>query len=113
MRLARRLGETKAPFAAAVTVPGYKDREGGEDRPVIILGDVAGRRLRRTVEEFREPEEWFFPLVCYTSDIMLLFDADGSLRYVSPSMKRVMGSKPGMLVRTPDPRRYTPRRLRG
>jgi hypothetical protein len=96
-----------------VTVPGYKDREGGEDRPVIILGDVAGRRLRRTVEEFREPEEWFFPLVCYTSDITLLFNADGSLRYVSPLMKRVMGSKPGMLVRTPDPRRYTPRRLRG
>jgi len=77
LRVVRRLGETKAPFAAAVTVPGYKDREGGEDRLVIILGDVAGRRLRRTAEEFRGPEEWFFSLVRYTSDLMLLFDADG------------------------------------
>jgi PAS domain S-box-containing protein len=39
-------------------------------------------------------EEWFGALVRNASDIVTLYEADGTIRYVSPAIKRVLGYDP-------------------
>ncbi len=36
-------------------------------------------------------ERWFRSLVQNSSDIMLILEADGTVRYVSPALERVLG----------------------
>jgi diguanylate cyclase (GGDEF)-like protein/PAS domain S-box-containing protein len=43
-------------------------------------------------------ERWFHSLVQYSSDIVAVLEADGTLRYISPSVERVLGHRPEDLV---------------
>ena len=88
----------EAPLDAAVTVIGDEARGSGEERRVIVLREVAGRRLGRRGEEFRGTQYWFHSLARYTSDMVVILDADGSFRYVSPSTERVLGYRPENLA---------------
>lgn len=49
----------------------------------------------------RESEERFRSLVQNSSDVVMIADPDGTLRYVSPSASRVVGRQPEVLVGTP------------
>ena len=50
-------------------------------------GDENPHRVSGTSRE----ERWFHSLVQYSSDIVAVLEDDGTLRYVSPSVERVLG----------------------
>ena len=39
-------------------------------------------------------ERWFRSLVQYSSDVVMILEADGTVRYVSPAVERVLGYRP-------------------
>src|SRR5215212_8468756 len=43
-------------------------------------------------------ERWFHALVQYSSDIVAVLEDDGSIRYISPSVERVLGYRPEDLL---------------
>ena len=49
---------------------------------------------KQTEEALRESEERFRALVQYGSDIVTILEADGTIRYQSPSIERVLGYRP-------------------
>jgi PAS domain S-box-containing protein len=94
LRVLRRVGADEEPFEALVTVADSRDRTGGE-RFVIAIKD-SKERERSDVSV----ERWFYSLTRYTTDVMQVFEADGSLRYVSPSVEQILGYKPEELIGT-------------
>ena len=93
---------------------GEHKRKDGTTFPVeVLVGglDYAGRRLilasvrdtteRRRIENaLRESEERFRALVQYGSDIIAILEADGTIRYESPAVERVLGYRPEETVGT-------------
>ena len=70
----------------------------------IFFGVFYWRRWRelaarqRADEEQRRSEEWLRSLVQNASDIITVVDADGTIKYGSPSIERVLGYSPQNLV---------------
>jgi PAS domain S-box-containing protein len=83
-------------FEASVTVAGYVDGL-GEDRLVIVVRDAGGGK-RSDPEVLRGAEEMFLSLSSYVGDAVVVFEIDGSLRYVSPALERLTGYAPEELV---------------
>src|SRR6185295_13234628 len=50
--------------------------------------------LERSRDKLRESEERFRSLVQNSSDLISIIDADGTFRYTSPSVQRLMGYRP-------------------
>jgi len=87
-RLRRRDGEYRHMEARGVPIP----VEGGEVREWVgVHTDVTDRR--RADEAARRAEERFRLLVQNSSDILTMFDAEGTILYESPSVERVLGRK--------------------
>ncbi|MDP9455731.1 MAG: PAS domain S-box protein [Actinomycetota bacterium] len=73
--------------------------EGGELMgAVVTFDDVAERKS--TEEALRESEERFRSLIQNASDVVVLMTGDGTIAYVSPSVRRVWGYAPEDLVGT-------------
>ena len=53
---------------------------------------------RRAEKALKESEERFRSLVQFTSDIITILEADGTIRYESPAIERVLGYKPEELI---------------
>ena len=66
--------------------------EDGERLFTGVIRDITERKEVETV--IRESEERFRSLVQHTSDIITILEADGSIRYVSPAVERVVGYRP-------------------
>ena len=66
--------------------------EDGERLFTAIIRDLTERKKIEKV--LKESEERFRSLVRYTSDIITLLEADGTIRYVSPAVERVTGYSP-------------------
>src|ERR671917_189343 len=66
--------------------------EDGERVFTAVIRDITERKEVEKV--IRESEERFRSLVRYSSDIITLLEADGTVQYVSPAVERVMGYKP-------------------
>ncbi len=66
--------------------------------PVLLatFRDITDRK--RTEETLRNSEERFRLLIQNASDITVMFDEDGTIRYVSPPLERILGYRPEELV---------------
>jgi PAS domain S-box-containing protein len=74
---------------------------GKEGKLVNFIGvqeDVTQRR--KAEEELRQSEERFRSLVQYASDIITVLGPEGTVRYESPAIERVLGYAPEELVET-------------
>src|SRR5215216_4741411 len=66
-----------------------------EDGERLFTGVIRDVTERKEVENaLKESEERFRSLVQNTSDIITILEADGTVRYISPAVERVMGYKP-------------------
>ena len=74
------------------TVRAFRDEDGRILRYEGALEDVTDRR--RAEEALRESEERFRSLVQNASDLICILDSEGTVRYESPSHRRVLGSDP-------------------
>jgi len=72
-----------------------------ENRGRLVIAIIRDVTERKEVEKvIKESEERFRSLVQNTSDIITLLEADGTVRYISPAVERVMGYKPEEQVGT-------------
>ena len=73
---------------------------GDEERryALAIVRDVTERK--RTEEALKESEARFHALVQNALDIVMVTDADGTIRYISPSVERVLGYRAEEMVGT-------------
>src|SRR3712207_5809328 len=89
LRVLRGLPGEAGTFEAVVTVAGYVDGF-GEDRLVIVVREADGVS-RPDPRAAGSAEEMFLSIASYVGDAVVVFEIDGSLRYVSPAMERVTG----------------------
>ena len=59
---------------------------------VCVVEDITSRK--RAAEALRESEERFRSLVQNASDIIMIIESDGTIRYESPTVERILGYKP-------------------
>src|SRR5215218_5466259 len=72
-----------------------------ENEPLYFICQIQDVTERKKVEKcIIESEERFRSLVQNSSDIITILEADGTVRYVSPAVKRVTGYKPEEKVGT-------------
>jgi PAS domain S-box-containing protein len=73
---------------------------GDEERryALAVVRDITERK--RTEEALRESEARFHALVQNALDIVMVTDAQGTIRYISPSIERVLGYRPEEMVGT-------------
>jgi diguanylate cyclase (GGDEF)-like protein/PAS domain S-box-containing protein len=69
-----------------------ESQEDGERLFTGVMRDVTERKEGE--KAIKESEERFRSLVQNTSEIITILEADGTIRYVSPAVERVMGYKP-------------------
>jgi PAS domain S-box-containing protein len=72
------------------------DEDGQIRMAVNIFHDVT--EIKQAEEEVRRSEERFRSLVQHGSDIITVVDAEGTIRYVSPAVERVLGYEPEEMV---------------
>lgn len=84
-----------------VTVTGRiaRDAQGNPHHTHCILTDITERR--RAEEALRASERRFSQLIQNSYDAIVILDADGMQRYVSPSVERMHGYAPAELVDIP------------
>src|SRR5918997_896828 len=73
---------------------------GDEERryALAVVRDITARKS--TEEALRESEARFHALAQHALDIVMVTDAQGTIRYVSPSTERVLGYRPEEMVGT-------------
>src|SRR5215203_4008558 len=83
---------------ASLSVALVRDAEG---EPLYFVSQIQDVAERKKVESaLKVSEERFRSLVQYSSDIITILDADGTVHYVSPAVERVTGYKPEEQVGT-------------
>ena len=65
---------------------------------VWFFRDISARK--QAADALRQSEERFRALVQHASDIIVVLDAEGTMRYVSPPVERLLGYQPEELVGT-------------
>jgi two-component system cell cycle sensor histidine kinase/response regulator CckA len=104
----------QAPTVPIVVLTGLDDealavravREGAQD--YLVKGQVTSQLLvramryaterKRAVDDLQRSEEYFRSLIENALDIITVLDDDGTIRYASPSMERVLGFSAGTLT---------------
>lgn len=66
----------------------------GEDELLAIIRDITERKQTEQAEKLRHSEQYFRSLIEYGSDIIVVMNEDGTIKYESPSIKRVLGYDP-------------------
>src|SRR5215211_2905505 len=83
---------------ASLSVSLVRDAEG---EPLYFVSQIQDVTERKKVEKvIKESEKRFRSLVQYSSDIITILDADGTVHYVSPAVERVTGYRPEEQVGT-------------
>ncbi|UCG82389.1 MAG: PAS domain S-box protein, partial [Dehalococcoidia bacterium] len=84
--------EIAISFAASV----IRDAQGKPRTLVAVMRDITERK--RAEETLKEREENFRVLIDNSLDISVIMNADQTIRYVSPSVERILGHKPKELI---------------
>jgi len=84
--------EIAISFAASI----IKDARGNPRTLVAVIRDITERK--RAEETLKEREENFRVLIDNSLDISVIMNADQTIRYVSPSVEKVLGHKPEELI---------------
>ena len=87
-----------APFWNELSVSPVRDKEGKLVNFIGVQEDVT--RRKNAEEELRKSEERFRSLVQYASDIITVIGPEGTIRYQSPSIERILGYEPEELIGT-------------
>jgi PAS domain S-box-containing protein len=89
----RKGGEEITIEIALSPIGPIRDSEGDDGRFVLaIVRDVTERK--EVEKGIKASEERFRSLVQNTSDIITILQADGTVRYISPAIEKVLGYKP-------------------
>jgi two-component system CheB/CheR fusion protein len=67
----------------------FQKKEGQESMLLLAIQDITARKLME--EELKENEEKFRLLIQNASDIITVFDQDGTIKYESPAIETVLG----------------------
>jgi len=86
------VGETRTVLISGSSLGRVRGVPGG----IVILQDVSAQR--RIAQALRESEEQFRSLVENVPDVTWRADAEGSLVYVSPNVRRICGYEPDELL---------------
>jgi len=70
--------------------------QGQETIAVLVIRDITERK--RTEEALAKSEAKFRSLIQNSSDLVVILETDGTIRYASPSHERILGYKPGELI---------------
>ena len=81
---------------ASVLITALRDEEGNLRGFSKVVRDITERK--EVEQKLRESEQRFRTLVQNSSDVITVIDADGTIRYVSPAVERLMGYHPEELV---------------
>lgn len=82
----------------------YMNESRAEDESFVRLVSAVGAQLGSVIrsklaaESLRRSEEYFRLLIENSSDVITIVNLDGTIRYKSPSVERVLGYKPEDLV---------------
>ena len=71
---------------------------------LVLVGRILGttaETAERAEQELRDSEEHFRSLVQHATDVIAVIDADGTLSYVSPSIKGLLGYEPEECIDRP------------
>jgi PAS domain S-box-containing protein len=83
-------------FWASVLTTALRDEEGNLRGFSKVIRDITERK--RAEDELKANEQRFRTLIQNSSDVITVIDADGTIRYVSPAVERLMGYHPEELV---------------
>lgn len=91
--------EEIASEAISEGVTDYLQKEVGTEQYTILAN-----RIRNIVEQYRavkeveETREFYGRILDYSSDYVMIVDNEGTIKYISPAVERVMGFHPSELV---------------
>jgi len=91
-----RVRKDGSEFWASMLVTALRDEEGNLRGFSKIVRDITERK--EAEQTLKGSEERFRALVQHSSDIITVIDAEGTIRYVSPAVERIMGYRPEDLV---------------
>src|SRR5918995_1349525 len=83
-------------FWASVLITALRDEQGNLRGFSKVIRDIT--ELKRAEEELKESEQRFRTLIQNSSDVIMVIGGDGTIRYVSPAVERLMGYHPEELV---------------
>ena len=94
-----RRGKNGAVLNVSLTISPIRDETGAITGASTIARDISDRKrseqeLRQSRQALQESELRFRSLVQNSSDIITILESDGTIRYESPSIERILGYKP-------------------
>ncbi len=85
-------------YTEEMTITPVRSPEGAIEHFVAVKRDVSERERSR--ETLRRSEEYYRALIENALDVVVVLNADGTYRYASPAVERILGYRPGELVGT-------------
>ena len=99
----RRQAKNGTVLSVSLTISPIRDEKGTIIGASTIARDITERKrseeeLRRSRQALQESELRFRSLVQNSSDVITILEADGTIRYQSPSIERILGYRPEELA---------------